>query len=214
MADGAAISSLISGIGGALIGGLAGVYGPGRIDKRRRRHESEMERIRRFHEDERRRGEIAAENLKTHAEASQRVQDWYRLVAWTIQDLEAGRAVDVTAYDEKAEPALQAVVKAVSLVNFDPRLGSMLDAPLANSAPHTGGNRQSVTVMMNELTRELRACVLASDINFDSAGLSGSARAIRDSLVEFLSNERQIFIGRGTQMNFAPIRFAPSRHQG
>ncbi|CCK24700.1 hypothetical protein BN159_0321 [Streptomyces davaonensis JCM 4913] len=102
-------------------------------------------------------------------------------------------------YDEKAEPALQAVVRAVSLVNFSPRLRNTRDA---NGTADRG---RPVTVEMHELTRELRARILAPDAVFDNADLSSRAKAIRDSLVDFLAYERQVFIGNATQMNYAPI---------
>ncbi|WP_406349828.1 hypothetical protein [Streptomyces sp. NBC_00658] len=201
MADGTALFSLISGIGGALIGGVAGVYGPGRIDSRRRRHELRLDVERRRRDDGHRRGDVAAESLAAQAEASVRVQEWCRLVAWTVQDLEANRAVDAAKFDERADEALQAVVRAVSLVNRDPRLNSSYTYAASRQALR-GAGASSASVRMHDVTQELRGHVLTSSSSFDGARFTVRAKDIRDSLLDFLLAERGLITDMRGFMNY------------
>lgn len=217
--DGTALFSLISGIGGGLVGGVAGVYGPGRIDSRRRRHEVRLDAERRRREDGLRRGDVAVESLAAQAAASVCVQDWCRLITWTVQDLEAGAAVDVATFDERADEALKAVVKAVSLVNRDPRLTSS-GAYAARRQMRCGAGASSASVRMHDVTQELRGHVLASSSAFDMARITARAKDIRDSLLDFLLVERGLLVDMRGFMNVggfeATLRVdgSPSRELG
>lgn len=187
MADATTLYSLISGIGGALIGGIAGVYGPGRIDRRRRQHERELEAERRRHErdSERQRQELdaAADSLTSIAEAITCLHAWLRLVEWSLQDLEAGRSIDITRFDEQADQALQSVTRAVNL--------------LANSRFHaapqteeTGGGHP-LSRLLHEIAAKLRSQILEPRSDFDGRQIHALATAVQEALSLLLTAERE-----------------------
>ncbi len=191
MADATALYSLISGIGGALIGGVAGVYGPGMIDRRRRQHEWAVERERRRHEleldEQRRELDAAAGSLTAIAEASTCLHGWLRLVEWSLQDLDAGRSLDVARYDEQAEQALQAVTRAISVLS-----NNKFRADWRSE----GGSGRPVMRLMHEIAAELRRQIVAPRPGFDSAAILTRATDVRDVLTRFLTAERRALTGQ------------------
>lgn len=193
MADATTLYSLISGIGGALIGGIAGVYGPGRIDKRRRLHELPLEGQRRQAEEQAAAREEKQRILDAIAEAIVCTQDWHRLVSWTVQGLDAGREVDVVEFDEAAEPVLQAVVRAVSLLSnnsFRPSL-----ARVTPSIDEHGDRRRTVTFSMHQVTLDLRRQILSPQPDFDGDSISMRAAEIRRDLMAAFMTEREARVG-------------------
>ncbi|MFF7044937.1 hypothetical protein [Streptomyces massasporeus] len=195
MVDATALFSLASGIGGALIGGIAGVYGPGRIDKRRRQHELELERSRRWLEDQRRRQEAQEKQEATAREEKGKVleaiqesiaciQNWHRRVEFALLDLKANREIDIAKFDEMAEETLQAVVRAVSL------LGTDGDRP-SNEAAISTDERRPATFTMQDLTLEVRRQIVSPSDSFNGLDISVRAKALRDDLMKALCKERE-----------------------
>lgn len=209
-----AILSTASGLGGALIGAVAGVYGPRSIDRRRRQHEWELERqrlqdaqtareaearereltARRASEAEARERELTAKReenekaLAAIAEATVCVQDWHRLVHWALQDVSAGRGVDAAKFDETAERTLQAVVRAVSMLSNNAFM----------SDPVVRGRRapRPVTLAMQDLTAELRLQVVAPHDDFDDSHMIMYATEIREYLMNVFISERSLRSGQ------------------
>ncbi|MFB8273628.1 hypothetical protein ACFC96_44660 [Streptomyces sp. NPDC055955] len=201
-----AILSVASGLGGALIGAVAGVYGPRSIDSRRRQHEWALERqrlqdVQTAREAEARLAERARETearvrvltamreekekaLAAIAEATVCVQDWHRLVEWTLQDVSAGRGVDAAKFDETAERTLQAVVRAVSVLSNN----AFMSDPVVRGrqAP------RPVTLTMQELTVELRSQVVAPRDDFDGSRMFRYATEIREDLMKLFISERSM----------------------
>ncbi|MFG2525413.1 hypothetical protein [Streptomyces sp. NPDC048527] len=244
MADMTAILSLVSGLGGALAGAVAGVYGPRSIDKRRRAHEwaleqqrlevaertrvaeaQERERLAAAEVQQREREEAAAERMREREEAAaervrawrareeaeerQRlaveaesekalnaiveatvlIQDWQRRITWALQNISAGRSVDLARFDGGTEQSLRSVVRAVSLLSNRP----FMTAPRIDS----GEARLPVTSVMQQVTAALRAQIVAPRDDFDAAAMDATATQIRDDLMQTFSMERSARIGPG-----------------
>ncbi|WP_189930403.1 hypothetical protein [Streptomyces sulfonofaciens] len=219
MADVAALYSLISGIGGALIGGVAAVYGPGRIDGRRRAHELRIESERRRSEAEARERAADAEERQVHAENKQRVlkaiadatvalQDWHRLVTRTLQDLEAGRVVDVDLFDEAAEPVMHSVVQAISLAGNESFRS--VGWSHTSGAAEDGDRGRPVTLAMQQVTLGLRRHLLAPQTGFDALdGISARVDAIRDDLMNAFEKERTLRVGPPPAVGYGMVMARP-----
>ncbi|MEV5880218.1 hypothetical protein AB0L75_39690 [Streptomyces sp. NPDC052101] len=194
MADATTLYSLISGIGGALIDGIAGVYGPGRIDKRRRLHELLLEGQRRQAEEQAAAREEKQRVLDAIAEAIVCTQDWHRLVSWAVQGLDAGREVDVAKFDEAAEPVLPAVVRAVSLLSNNSFRPTRL-VRVTPSVDEHGDRRRPVTFSMHQVRLDLRRQILAPQPGFDGDSISMRAAEIRGDLMVAFMTEREARVG-------------------
>ncbi|RPF32861.1 hypothetical protein [Streptomyces sp. TLI_185] len=109
MADPTAFYSVISGIGGALIGGVAGVYGPVRIDKRRREHELHIENLRREFEiqAQARAADLEARRLRDEANAREQAIEAERRRLRAEED-----ARKKAASQEESEKVLAAIADA------------------------------------------------------------------------------------------------------
>ncbi|MGA5451876.1 hypothetical protein ACPCVO_35105 [Streptomyces umbrinus] len=188
MADATALYSLISGIGGALIGGIAGVYGPALIDKRRREHEGMVHKQAASREEK-------EKALATIADATGALQDWHRLITRTLQDLEAGRQVDVGAFDESADSVMRSVVQAISLVGSR-SFRSARRSGDTHSQPDDGDQRRPVTLAMQQVTFDLRRQLLVPQPGFDIHGsFTASASGIRNDLMKVFIAERELLVG-------------------
>jgi hypothetical protein len=211
MADLTALYSLVSGIGGALIGGVAGVYGPGRIDKRRREHELVIESQRRQSEAEAQARASVAEERRLRAEEEVRkeraeleekqkvlaaiaqatvaLQDWHRLITWALQDLDAGREFDAARFDESAESVMHSVVEAVSLVSNE-SFRSMAESRYRRGARGNRDVPKPVTVEMHRVTQELRQQLLVQHPDFAASQIRSASNEIRDDLMKVFMRER------------------------
>lgn len=172
MADPTAVYSLISGIGGALVGGFAGAYGPVLIDKRRG----------------------TEKGLAAVADATVAVQEWHRLITWTLQDLQTGRQVDITAFSEAAESVMRSVVETISLSS-----GSLRSKRWRGRTQYSiddGGRRSPVTLAMHQATFDLRHQLLAPDSDFNIDGtFIATVNRIRDDLMRVYMTKRARQVG-------------------
>ncbi|MEV4998554.1 hypothetical protein [Streptomyces niveus] len=96
MVDMTAVFSLVSGLGGAAVGAVAAVYGPALVERRRQRHQ------------------VDDRSHDTVANARSAAHTWQRMASRRIQELRAGRPVELAAFDQETEAAMDAVTKAIT----------------------------------------------------------------------------------------------------
>jgi hypothetical protein len=169
--DATAVFSMISGLGGAALGALAGVYGPVLLE--RRRHTTQQ----------------SSDAHTTVAAARQAGHAWLRTIHRAIQDLQAGRAVDVAAFDQATEAAMEMVTVAVT----DLARPSVELHRVPSSTPDLSG---PVIGRMWEITRQLRKVVLGlADASWLDA-IEAQAQKTRDALGYLLQSEIEARIGQ------------------
>lgn len=96
MVDVTAVFSLVSGLGGAAIGATAAIYGPALLDRHRHRDQ------------------VADRSHDSVATATAAAHAWQRMVVRRIQELRAERPVELAAFDQETETAMDAVTKAIA----------------------------------------------------------------------------------------------------
>ncbi|MFJ2402476.1 hypothetical protein ACIOUE_14355 [Streptomyces xanthochromogenes] len=235
MADATALFSLISGISGALIGGVAGIYGPSKIDERRRRHEQELDAMRRQHDLEiaRLRSDQAAveadwqirrdrmlreiegrqkENNDTLAaitEAQICLREWLRVTEWTLQDLDSGRPVDVTRHDEQVQHVIRSLHAAIAAVSASPRVASRA---AAHGAPPA--STKTLGELLLQLTTDVRRQIVAPQPEFRSVQIRSRIDEIRKPLELFLREGSERITGRPASYvstgNGVPVALYPA----
>ncbi|MFF0132023.1 hypothetical protein ACFYTG_41020 [Streptomyces mirabilis] len=98
MADSGAVMGLIGAIGGALVGGAAGVYGPLLLKARERRQVEADRATERLALQEDRARELADEKLLTLSVARVRTRLWYDFLVQTVTRVSTGEPVDIQTF--------------------------------------------------------------------------------------------------------------------
>ncbi|MFE2738644.1 hypothetical protein [Streptomyces sp. NPDC059349] len=171
MADATAVFSMISGLGEAALGALAGVYGPVLLE--RRQHSTQQ----------------SGDAHTTVATARQAGHAWLRAVHRAVQDLQAGRAVDIADFDQVTEATMKTVTAAVTELA---RPSVELHRVPSGAADLTG----PVIARMWEITRQLRKVVLALADASWLDDIEAQAQKTRDALGYVLQREIEARIGR------------------
>ncbi|MFD7206611.1 hypothetical protein [Streptomyces sp. NPDC059893] len=182
MADATAVFSMISGLGGAALGALAGVYGPVLLE--RRQHSTQQ----------------SSDAHTTVATARQAGHAWLRAVHRTVQDLQAGRAVDIPDFDQITEAAMETVTAAITELA---RPSVELHRVPSGAADLTG----PVIARMWEITRQLRKVVLALADASWLDDIEAQAQKTRDALGHLLQSEIEVRTGH-------PLHVAASQQAG
>ncbi|MFJ9845844.1 hypothetical protein ACIRYZ_36460 [Kitasatospora sp. NPDC101155] len=163
MVDATIVFSMISGLGGAALGTIAAVYGPVSLERRRDNTQQ------------------SSDAHTTVAKARQAGHTWLRVVNRTVQDLRAGRAVDIADFDRATEATMDAVTVAVTdLARPGVELSRALSGGVERDAPIIAG--------MWEITRQLRGVVLGLSTS-DLGDIECQAQNTRDALGRLLQNE-------------------------
>ncbi|MFD8079419.1 hypothetical protein ACFV3E_43165 [Streptomyces sp. NPDC059718] len=170
MVDTTVLFSTISGLGGAVLGAIGGVYGPVLLERRR---DSTQQ---------------SGDAHVTVAKARQAGHAWLRLVHRVVQDLQAGKTVDIVAFDEATESAMETVTAAVTDLA---RPGVELRRVPAATTDGSG----SAMTRMWETVRQLREIILGLSDTSGLADIEAEARYAREELGYLLQSEIETRIG-------------------
>jgi len=162
--DATAVFSMISGLGGAALGALAGVYGPALLE--RRRHSTQQ----------------SNDAHTTVATARQAAHAWLRAVDRAIQNLQAGRTVDIADFDQATEAAMETVTAAVADL-------ARPGVELYRVPSGTADMRGPAITRMWDITSQLRKVVMGlADAHWLDV-IEDQARKTRDALGHLLQSE-------------------------
>ncbi|MER8083855.1 hypothetical protein ABTZ57_01500 [Streptomyces sp. NPDC094048] len=162
--DATALISIISGFGGAVVGAAAGVYGPVLLE--RRRHSTQQ-------------GTDAHTAVAAARKAS---HSWLRVVQRAVQDLQAGRTIDVGDFDQATESVMSAVTAAVADLA---RPGVEFHRVSSGLAGWSG----SAISGMWELTRQLREVAVGLADVSELNRIESQALNVRATLGHLLQGE-------------------------